>query len=120
MSALPPANRKFQAKKTHARPPGSGELARTRELRKRGIHLRLIEAWRPFPTHPEIKGTRHMTEQELKSLKTVIRYLWRDEQRNFEDIKAAGDDTGDHIFPHLESLDGYLLREHGAGAWPSA
>ncbi len=26
---------------------GPGELARSRELRKRGIHLRLIEAWRP-------------------------------------------------------------------------
>ncbi len=26
---------------------GPGELARARELRKRGVHLRLIEAWRP-------------------------------------------------------------------------
>ena len=29
------------------RPLGPGEVARARELRKRGIHLRLIEAWRP-------------------------------------------------------------------------
>ena len=60
-----------------------------------------------------------MTEQELKSLRTVVRYLWRDEQRHFEDMEAAGDDTGDHIFPHVDSLNGYLLREHDADAWPS-
>ncbi len=59
-----------------------------------------------------------MTEKELTSLRTVVRYLWCDEQKHFEDMKAAGDDTGDHIFPHVEMLDGYLLREHGAGAWP--
>ncbi len=52
-----------------------------------------------------------MTEQELKSLRTVINYLWRDEQRHFEDMEAAGDDPGDHIFRHLETLDHYLNRE---------
>ncbi len=60
-----------------------------------------------------------MTEQELKSLRTVIRYLWCYEQRNFEECELNGDVPGDHIFPHVETLDGYLLREHGAGAWPS-
>ena len=30
-----------------SRPIGPGQLARARELRKRGLHLRLIEAWRP-------------------------------------------------------------------------
>ena len=104
-------NRKFQTKKTHARPPGPGELARARELRKRGLHLRLIEAWRPYPTNHEPQGTRHMTEPELKSLRKVINYLWRDEQRHFEDMEDAGDDAGDHIFRHLETLDYYLNRE---------
>ena len=61
-----------------------------------------------------------MTEQELDSLKTVVRYLWRDEQKHFEECELNSDDPGDHIFPHVEMLDGYLLREHGAGAWPSA
>ncbi len=37
-----------------------------------------------------------MTEKELKSLRTVVNFLWRDEQRHFEDMEAAGDDTGDH------------------------
>ena len=52
-----------------------------------------------------------MTEQELKSLRKVINYLWRDEQRHFEDMEAAGDDPGGHIFQHLETLDHYLNRE---------
>ncbi len=60
-----------------------------------------------------------MTEQELTSLRTVVRYLWRDEQRNLEACELNGVDTGGHIFRHVETLDGYLLREHGAGAWPS-
>ncbi len=29
------------------RASGPGEIARSRELRRRGLHLRLIEAWRP-------------------------------------------------------------------------
>ena len=29
-----------------SRPPGPGELARARELRRRKLHLKLIEAWR--------------------------------------------------------------------------
>ena len=55
MTTLPLANRKFQANKTRARPLGSGELARTRELRKRGIHLQLTEAWRLFPPNSKLK-----------------------------------------------------------------
>ena len=51
-----------------------------------------------------------MTEKELKSLRTVISYLWRDEQKNFEDMEAVGDDRDDHIFRHLETLDHYLNR----------
>ena len=52
-----------------------------------------------------------MTEQELKSLRTVINYLWRDEQRHCEDMEAAGNDLDDHIFRHLETLGHYLNRE---------
>ena len=51
-----------------------------------------------------------MTEQELKSLRTVINFLWRDEQRHFEEMKLTGE-PGDHIFRHLETLDHYLNRE---------
>ncbi len=52
-----------------------------------------------------------MTEQEIKSLRTVVNYLWRDEQKNFEGMKAAGDNPDDHIFRHLETLDHYLNSE---------
>ena len=59
-----------------------------------------------------------MTDQELDSLRTVIRYLWRDEQKHFEDMNAAGDDPGDHIFRHLETMDRYLTREQVADVSP--
>ena len=59
-----------------------------------------------------------MTDQELDSLRTVIRYLWRDEQKHFEDMNVAGDDPGDHIFRHLETMDRYLTREQVADVSP--
>ena len=61
---------------------------------------------------------RTMTGQELKSLRTVIDFLWRDEQKHFEDMKAAGDDPGDHIFQHLETLRRYLAHERAADVSP--
>jgi hypothetical protein len=101
-------SRKFRIKKTHARPLGPGELARALELRKRGLHLRLIEAGGRDPTHPKPQGT-DMTEQELESLKTVIRFLWRDEQKNFEECELNdGGPPDDHIFSHLETLGRYV------------
>ena len=53
-----------------------------------------------------------MTEQEFKALFTVVAYLWRDEQKNFEECKINDDKApDDHIFRHLETLDAYLARE---------
>ena len=53
-----------------------------------------------------------MTEQELDSLKTVIRYLWRDEQRHFEECELNdGEAPDDHIFRHLETLRRYVADE---------
>ena len=107
---------KFHTKRTHARPTGRGELARARELRKRGLHLRLIEAWRPNPSHVKTDRTKHMTEQELKSLHRVIQYLWRDEQKNFEECGLNdGKAPDDHIFRDVKTLDRYLARELTAG-----
>ncbi len=52
-----------------------------------------------------------MTEQELASLRTVIRYLWRDEQKNFEECELNdGEPPDDHVFSHLETLGRYLTR----------
>ncbi len=53
-----------------------------------------------------------MTEQELESLKTVIRYLWRDEQKHFEECELNdGGPPDDHIFAHLETLGRYVTDE---------
>ncbi len=53
-----------------------------------------------------------MNEQELESLNTVIRYLWREGQKDFE--KSEVNDGGapdDHIFSHLETLGRYVTDE---------
>ena len=56
-----------------------------------------------------------MNEQELESLKTVIRLLWRPEQKNFtERERTDGAPPDDHIFSHLETLHRYLAHERAA------
>ncbi len=60
-----------------------------------------------------------MTEQELESLKTVIRYLWRDEQKDFEECELNdGEAPDDHVFRHLETLGRYLAHERAADVSP--
>ncbi len=52
---------------------------------------------------------KDMNEQELESLNTVVRYLWRDEQRHFEECELNdGEAPDDHIFRHLETLGRYV------------
>ena len=60
-----------------------------------------------------------MNEQEFESLKTVIRYLWRDEQKDFEECELNdGAPPDDHIFSHLETLRRYLAHERAADVSP--
>ena len=59
-----------------------------------------------------------MTEQELTSLRTVINFLWRDEQKHFEECELNGDTPDDHIFLHLKTLDGYLTHQRTAEVSP--
>ena len=59
-----------------------------------------------------------MTEQELTSLRTVVDYLWRDEQKNFEECELNDSDFGDHIFRHLETLNRYLSSEQASDVSP--
>ena len=60
-----------------------------------------------------------MTEQELASLRTVINYLWRDEQINFEECELNdGGPSDDHVFSHLETLNRYLTRAQAADVPP--
>ncbi len=60
-----------------------------------------------------------MTEQELESLKAVIRFLWRDEQKNFEEcLLNDGGAPDNHVFRHLETLRRYLAHEQAASVSP--
>jgi len=60
-----------------------------------------------------------MNEQELESLKTVVRFLWRDEQKHFEERERTdGAPPDDHIFSHLETLRHYLAHERAADVSP--
>ena len=60
-----------------------------------------------------------MTEQELVSLRTVLNYLWRDEQKNFEEggVNDGGPPDG-HVFSHLETLNRYLVRARATDVPP--
>ncbi len=69
---------------------------------------------------PQNHRNKDMNQQEIESLNTIINLFWRDERKHFEECELNGDDPGDHIFRHVDSLNGYLLREHNADAWASA
>ncbi len=61
---------------------------------------------------PRNQRDKDMTEQELNSLQTVIRFLWRDEQKHFEECELNdGGAPDDHIFRHLETLRRYMADE---------
>ncbi len=61
---------------------------------------------------PQNHRNKDMNEQELESLNTVIRYLWRDEQRHFEECELNdGEAPDDHVFRHLETLHRYVTDE---------
>ena len=60
-----------------------------------------------------------MTEQELDSLKTVVDYLWRHEQKDFEEHELNdGGAPDDHIFPHLETLRRCVANQRAADVSP--
>ncbi len=60
-----------------------------------------------------------MNEQELESLNTVIRYLWREEQKDFEECEVNdGEAPDDHVFRHLETLRRYVANERAADVSP--
>ena len=60
-----------------------------------------------------------MTQQELDSLKTVIRFLWREEQKDFEECEVNdGGAPENHIFRHLETLRRFVANERAADVSP--
>ncbi len=53
-----------------------------------------------------------MTDQEIESLRTVVQYLWRTEQRNFEEHeRKKGTPPDNLIFSLLETLRRYVTDE---------
>ncbi len=64
---------------------------------------------------PQNHRNKDMNQQELESLKTVINYLWRDEQKHFEECEInVGGAPDDHIFRHLETLGRYVAGEQSS------
>ena len=68
---------------------------------------------------PQNHRNKDMNEQELDSLNTVVRYLWREEQKGFEKHEVNdGGAPDDHIFRHLETLRHYVANERAADVSP--
>ena len=60
-----------------------------------------------------------MNQQELASLNTIIRHLWREEQKDFEEREVNdGEAPDDHLFRHLETLRRYAEHEQAAAVTP--
>ncbi len=60
-----------------------------------------------------------MNEQELESLRTVVSYLWRTEQKCFDDCELnQGGAPHNHVFRHLETLCRYLAHGRAADVSP--
>ncbi len=61
---------------------------------------------------PQNHRNKDMTEQEIDSLNTVVNFLWRDEQKHFEECELNdGGAPNDHLFRHLETLRRYVENE---------
>ena len=68
---------------------------------------------------PRNHRNKDMNQQELESLNTVIRFLWRDEQKHFEECELNdGGAPDDHVFRHLETLRRYVANERAADVSP--
>ncbi len=68
---------------------------------------------------PQNHRNKDMNKQKLESLNTVIRYLWRDEQRHFEECELNdGEAPDDHVFRHLETLRRYMTRAKATDVSP--
>lgn len=52
----------------------------------------------------KILSKRILTEESLASIKTVVDYLWKDEEKDYEECLATNRDVDNHIFKHLRKL----------------
>lgn len=52
----------------------------------------------------KILSKKILTEESLASIKTVVDYLWKDEEKDYEECLVSGGNVGNHIFKHLKKL----------------
>ena len=52
----------------------------------------------------EILSKKILTEETEASIKTVVDYLWKDEERHYEECLATDGKVENHIFNHLRKL----------------
>jgi hypothetical protein len=48
-----------------------------------------------------------------KAIEKILLYMWDDEMEHFEEMKAGKEDTSDHIFRSLVSLERWFKQETG-------
>lgn len=52
----------------------------------------------------EILSKKILTEESLASIKTVVDYLWEDEEKDYEECLVSGKNVDNHILKHLRKL----------------
>ena len=52
----------------------------------------------------KILSKKILTEESLASIKTVVDYLWEDEEKDYEEYLASGGNVDNHILKHLRKL----------------
>lgn len=56
----------------------------------------------------KILSKKILTAEAEASIKTVVDYLWKDEERHYEECLATDGKVENHIFNHLKNLKGVL------------
>ncbi len=56
----------------------------------------------------KILSKKILTEKTEASIKTVVDYLWNDEEKNYEECLATDGKVENHIFNSLKNLKGVL------------
>ncbi len=52
----------------------------------------------------EIKTNHIIDKPTIENIKIVIDYLWKDEEKHFEEEQASGFDVSNHIFNYLRQI----------------
>lgn len=52
----------------------------------------------------KILSKKILTEESLASIKTVVDYLWKDEEKDYEECLVSGKNVDNHILKHLRKL----------------